>query len=43
MEKDPQILGIALVICKNPIDGKYLGVLETNKTWWVPGGRVDAP
>ncbi len=36
-------MGIALVICKNPVTKKYLGVFETNKTWWVPGGRVDAP
>jgi ADP-ribose pyrophosphatase YjhB (NUDIX family) len=37
------ILGIALVICKNPATGKYLAVYECNQTWWVPGGRVDAP
>lgn len=39
----PHILGIALVICKNPQTGKYLAVNERNGTWWVPGGRVDAP
>ena len=36
-------LGLALVICKNPKTGKYLGVFQCNQTWWVPGGRVDAP
>lgn len=42
-EGQRQILGIALVICRNAINGKYLSVLETNNKWWVPGGRVDAP
>ena len=42
-EDQPSILGIALIICRNPLTGKYLAVYEKNKTWWVPGGRVDAP
>ena len=42
-DSERQILGLALVICKNPANGKYLGVYECNHTWWVPGGRVDAP
>ena len=43
MEDQRQTLGLALVICRNPSNGKYLGVYERNSTWWVPGGRVDAP
>jgi hypothetical protein len=43
MNSTTQILGISLVICRNPITKKYLGVHEKNKTWWVAGGRVDAP
>ena len=33
----------ALVICRNPKDGKFLAVEETkNRGWWIPGGGVDA-
>ena len=33
----------ALVICRNPKDGRYLAVNETNdRGWWIPGGAVDA-
>lgn len=38
-----KILGIALIICRNPVTRKYLAVHERNSTWWVAGGRVDAP
>lgn len=38
-----QILGIALIVCRNPITKKFLAVNEKNGSWWVAGGRVDAP
>jgi 8-oxo-dGTP pyrophosphatase MutT (NUDIX family) len=32
----------ALVICRNPVDGRYLAVHEINdRGWWIPGGAVD--
>jgi 8-oxo-dGTP pyrophosphatase MutT (NUDIX family) len=32
----------SLVICRNPLTGKYLAVNETeNRGWWIPGGGVD--
>ena len=32
----------ALVICRNPADGRFLAVNETrNRGWWIPGGAVD--
>lgn len=37
------ILGISLIICRNPITKKFLGVNEKDGSWWVAGGRVDAP
>lgn len=43
MHAEGSILGIALIICRHPITKKFLAVHETNKTWWVAGGRVDAP
>ena len=36
-------VGIALILVKNPKTGKYLAVNERDGTWWLPGGRVDAP
>ena len=38
-----ELLGIALVICRNH-EGKWLAVREINNGgWWVPGGLVDPP
>lgn len=36
-------LGISMIVCRNPITKKYLVIQETDGTWWIPGGRVDAP
>lgn len=38
-----QCLGISMIVCQNPLTKKYLVIQETDKTWWLPGGRVDAP
>lgn len=38
-----QTLGIALILVKNPVTKKYLAVLEKDGSWWLPGGRIDAP
>ena len=43
MNQTKQILGVSLIICRNPITKKFLGVNEKNGSWWVAGGRVDAP
>jgi 8-oxo-dGTP pyrophosphatase MutT (NUDIX family) len=33
----------AIIIVRNPVDGRFLAVNETkNRGWWVPGGAVDA-
>jgi len=33
----------ALVICRNPLNGKFLAIDETKERgWWIPGGGVDA-
>ena len=32
----------ALIICRNPVDKRYLAVHEiNNRGWWIPGGGVD--
>jgi 8-oxo-dGTP diphosphatase len=36
-------LGIALILVKNPVTKKYLAVHEKDGSWWLPGGRIDAP
>lgn len=36
-------LGISMIVCRNPVTKKYLVIQETDGTWWIPGGRVDAP
>lgn len=38
-----QALGISMIVCRNPLTKKYLVIQETDGTWWIPGGRVDAP
>jgi len=38
-----QTLGIALILVKNPITKKYLAVNEKDGSWWLPGGKIDAP
>lgn len=38
-----QTLGIALILVRNPTNGKYLAVHEKDGSWWLPGGRIDAP
>ena len=46
MKKDNIIdkgLGISMIVCRNPLTKKYLVIQETDGTWWIPGGRVDAP
>ena len=33
----------SLIICRNPLTGKYLAVDESkDRGWWIPGGAVDA-
>ncbi len=36
-------LGIALILVRNQSTGKYLAVNEKDGSWWLPGGRIDAP
>lgn len=43
MKEEDSILGISLIVCKNTKSNKYLAVNEKDGSWWVPGGRVDAP
>ena len=47
MKKDDpsfeQVLGISMIVCRNPVTKKYLVIQECDETWWIPGGRVDAP
>ena len=32
-----------MIICRNPLTGKFLAVNETkDRGWWIPGGAVDA-
>mmetsp|Transcript_8277 Transcript_8277/g.34757 ORF Transcript_8277/g.34757 Transcript_8277/m.34757 type:complete len:405 (-) Transcript_8277:35-1249(-) len=39
----PPIYSFALVVCRNPADGRYLVVQEfCNKGYWLPGGGVDS-
>ena len=38
-----QALGISMIVCQNPLTKKYLVIQENDGTWWIPGGRVDAP
>lgn len=39
----PPIYSFALVVCRNPRDGRYLVVQEfCNKGFWLPGGGVDS-
>ena len=40
---DVQTLGIALILVRNPVTKKYLAVNEKDGSWWLPGGRIDAP
>ncbi len=40
---DVQTLGIALILVRNPETKKYLAVNEKDGSWWLPGGRIDAP
>jgi len=39
----PMTLGIALILVRNPVNGKFLAVNEKDGSWWLPGGRIDAP
>lgn len=32
-----------MIVCRNPVSGKFLVVQEVNGKWWIPGGRVEAP
>lgn len=41
--EETQTLGIALILVRNPLNGKYLAVNEKDGSWWLPGGRIDAP
>lgn len=46
MQGDPKFeraLGISMIVCRNPLTKKYLVIQEVDGTWWIPGGRVDAP
>ncbi len=36
-------LGISMIVCRNSVTKKYLVIQERDGTWWIPGGRVDAP
>ena len=36
-------LGISMIVCRNPLTKKYLVIQECDESWWIPGGRVDAP
>lgn len=36
-------LGISMIVCRNPVTKKYLVIQEKDGTWWIPGGRVEAP
>ena len=38
-----ELLGVALVVCRNH-EGKWLAIREIkNRGWWLPGGLVDPP
>lgn len=36
-------LGISMIVCQNPLTKKFLVIQEIDQSWWIPGGRVDAP
>lgn len=42
-EDNPNVLGISMIVCRNPKTSKYLVIQEKDMSWWIPGGRVDAP
>ena len=42
-ESFDKALGISMIVCRNPVTKKYLVIQEVDRSWWLPGGRVDAP